>query len=132
MSTFDITGHALLSAGAPSSDELAAHTRIAEQVLGLAGAALTGDDLEAARDALVLQVNFQVDVLPDRDWGTIAKEKPFEYITENVGVNPVALRMAGRLVGTGRKIPAAAVAVPETKPLVIGGDAAKAFSFNIT
>ena len=129
---FDITGHPLLSANAPSGDALTAHTRIAEQVLGLSGAALTGDDLEAAKDAIVLQVNFQVDALPDRDWGTVIKEKPFEYITENVGVNPVALRMAGRLIGTGRKVPVAVVSVPDTRPLTIRGAAVEPFSFDIT
>ena len=129
---FDLTGHPLLSASAPAGAALAAHTRIAAQVLGLAGATLTGDDLEAAKDAIVLQVNYQVDALPDRDWGTLVKEKPFEYLTENVGANPVALRIAARLVGAGRARPAASFKKPETKPITVAGKAAKVRAFDIT
>jgi hypothetical protein len=126
--TFDVTGHPLLSAGAQALDsaELAAHNRIAEQALGLAGAVLEGDDAEAAKDAVALQVNYQVDSLPDRDWGALIEERPFKWIEKNVGLNPLALRMAARLVGTGQAAPVASVKAPTVK------DEKKPFAFAIT
>ena len=118
MATPDLEGHALLTTTELSTAQLTAHTRMAEQVLGLAATTLTGDELEAAKDALVLQVNFQVDTLPHRDWGTIIKEKPFEYWAEDVGVHPVALRIAGRLVGAGQKVATASVKPHVSTPLL--------------
>ncbi len=105
----DVSEHPLLTETSfASAEALAAHSRVAEQVLGLAGLTLTGADLSAAQDAVALQVNFQVDVLPDRDWGTIQQENPFTYIKENAGVNPVALRIAQAI--RSRKQAAAAFA----------------------
>lgn len=137
MATFDISNHALLTETSLSVETLEAHTLIAEQLLGLAGANLTGDDLEAAKAALALQVNYQVDVLPDRDWDTISEEDPFEYLNrsakEYIGVNPVAARMVRALMGQSQA--AAVVSVPVSAPLTIPdltGEAAAPFSFDIT
>lgn len=145
MPTFDVTEHPLLSTGALelSPDELDAHARIAEQLLGLAGASLTGDEAEAAKDAIVLQVNYQVDTLPDRDWGALVEERPFKWSEKDAMINPVALRMAGRLVGTGRKRPAASFRPhPRTPVLVTASEIAdrdaetevkqKPYEFDIT
>ncbi len=117
--TYDVTDHPLLGDEAKELDQdvLEAHGRIAEQVLGLAGSELGGDEAEAAKDAIVLQINYQLENLPDRDYGALIAETPFRWLDdpEIVAINPLALRMAARLVGTGRRVPAASVRVPEAE-----------------
>lgn len=62
MSTYDVSGHALLSDKAANldSDELDAQTSVAEELLGLAGTTLSGSDKDSARRAIALQVSHQV------------------------------------------------------------------------
>ena len=115
---YDILAHVLLceSARILSDAELAAHGRIAEQVLGLAGAALEGDAVEAARDAVVLQVNYQIDELPDRAWGALKEDERVAWFEEHDGVNPVALRMARRLTGRSAAVVKRALPTAELPP----------------
>lgn len=116
--------HPLLSPAAIALDAEAfeAHARVAEAVLGLSGADLSDADALMALDAVALQVNFQVDVLPDRDWGSVVREDPFYYQDKDTWANPVALRMAKRLVGSGNRPSAAFRPHPRT-PVITSAQA---------
>lgn len=116
--TFDVTSHSLLSDGAAAldPDTLAAHTRVAAAVLGLASATLTDDEALLAADAVALQVSYQVDSLPDRDWGALLKESPFEWAEGCT--NPAALRIARSVAPHTQRAAGAVTPHPRTPALV--------------
>jgi hypothetical protein len=101
-STYDISASAMLSDAAADldPDALDAHTLLAEHLLGLAGDAYTGDDLDTVDIALALQVNHQVERGVDADvYESVDHGGRTLQYAAGVTVSPQAAAIAAALLG---------------------------------
>jgi len=99
--TFDISAHDLLSDGADglNADELAAQTVLAEVLLGLrAVTGLSGTDLENAQLAVVLQVNYQVELGAAPGLLKSEREGDVQHDYNQVGMHPYAQQLASTVL----------------------------------
>jgi len=107
--TYDPTGHPLLSEKAQDLPvtSLVAHGELAEELLGLRGVSLNEDDTEAARLAIVQQVNLQVRM--PTDFGLIIEEQKGDQRVKYRGpegasmapIDPTAEKIVAGLLGGG-------------------------------
>ncbi len=105
--TPDATEHGLSTAAqALDAARLANEVLAAEQVLGLAGVELTGDDAEKAKLAVARQVNLQVRLAASGDAGDVKSEsrgrQSITYATFNgarVAIDSLAQSIVAGLLG---------------------------------
>lgn len=100
--TFDVTGHPLLKDNPPVGDDLAIITLVAEYMLGVHDLALVGDDAEAMKGAVAMQVAFMLNGgLEPRKWAeqTDGQRKRIPTDAAKVGLDPAAKRLAESIAG---------------------------------